>query len=355
MPISPDAAWSLAAPVADVYAEAEQLLLARIARSIGQGIDAPEWVEKKLLEVQLLQRAAARVLLAAVTRGEAAATAAVVAAWNRGDAQAVLDLARIVEPGLRRAATVQPSLNAIVRELVGSLQQAHQRTLRAVPDVYRDVIRRAAPQVLVGTQTRRQAAQRALDDLGRRGITGFTDRRGRQWQLDSYVEMATRAATGRAAVEGHSQRLQARGFNLVLVSDVIQECRLCRPVEQQILSLDGRGVHPEGPALMTLDQAREQGFQHPGCRHGLSIYLPGITERKTSGTADPQGDRDRQRLRALERNVRAAKRVEAVALDDEARAKARRDVRRWQAAIREHVATTSAKRVPARERIGVAH
>lgn len=637
MPISPEQAWNLAAPVADVYAEAERLLLARIASSIAQGIDAPEWVEKKLLETQLLQRAAARVLLAAATRGEVAATAAVVAAWNRGDAQAVLDLARITEPGLRRAATVQPSLNAIVRELVGSLQQAHQRTLRAVPDVYRDVVRRAAPQILVGTQTRRQAAQRALDDLGRRGITGFTDRRGRQWQLDSYVEMATRAATGRAAVDGHVTRLAARGFDLVYVSDAPQECHLClvpgtvvegpvptgrtrseyrgdvvsittaggknltgtpdhpvlveglgwtplervrpghkvvshdrekgypgvvpddvqvptliehageawlpvlatgptrrdldqdvayreirdprpdlyllaelhtslgKPLRDELLvstvgasssrlgggdrfpgligagysavglmggsgpgstlfgsgrqrtsgsgltgglaALFGGGLgspsgdavvtRPSGyprtpevvgnapaadavsgshllgalsgyvtldevvsvgvrqfaghvwdlstepawlvaggivthncrpwegkvlatsgpvvpPAVATLDAARAAGLLHPGCRHSTALYLPGISKLPTD-TADPQGDRDRQRLRALERNVRAAKRVEAVALDDEARAKARRDVRRWQAAIREHVATTSAKRVPARERIGVAH
>jgi hypothetical protein len=44
--------------------------------------------------------------------------------------------------------------------------------------------------------------------------------------------------------------------------------------------------------------------------------------------------------------------MEAAAMDDEARLKAMRRKRSYQAKIREHVSTTSAKRKPHRERLG---
>ena len=347
MPLSPDVAWDLAEPVVDVYAEAERRLLERIGRSLAAGLDAPGWAETKLLEVQLLQRHTAADLIASTVVAQAHGTVGVQKAWNRGVAAAERDVARTVLGGLRRASTLQPTLDRIMGELTSSLQAVTQRVLRAVPDVYRDVIRATAPQAIIGLQTRRQAAQAALNELADRGVTGFTDKAGRQWQLDSYVEMATRAATGRAAVDGHTDRLAARGFDLVHISDAPQECHLCRPWEGKVLTT---GPKVAAPAVATLDQARAAGLFHPGCRHSTGIYLPGITNLPTD-TADPQGDADRQRLRALERRVRAAKRREAVALDPAARTAARRQVRAGQAEIREHVATTSAKRQPHREQL----
>jgi hypothetical protein len=52
--------------------------------------------------------------------------------------------------------------------------------------------------------------------------------------------------------------------------------------------------------------------------------------------------------------VRAAKREQAAAMSDEERKDAGRTVRERQAKIREHVGSTSAKRMPERERITTA-
>jgi hypothetical protein len=68
--------------------------------------------------------------------------------------------------------------------------------------------------------------------------------------------------------------------------------------------------------------------------------------------ADPEGYEATTKLRYLERKVRESKRMEAAAMDDEARLKAMRRKRSYQARIREHVSTTSAKRQPHRERLG---
>ncbi|MCL7660111.1 phage minor capsid protein, partial [Klebsiella pneumoniae] len=74
---------------------------------------------------------------------------------------------------------------------------------RRVQDAYDQALVRAASTVLTGAGTRVDAARSALSFLADRGITGFTDRSGRRWDLASYGEMVTRTASGHAAIEGH--------------------------------------------------------------------------------------------------------------------------------------------------------
>lgn len=68
---------------------------------------------------------------------------------------------------------------------------------------------------------------------------------------------------------------------------------------------------------------------------------------------DPEGYGAEQKLRCLERQTRAAKRVESAAMDEPARKAAHAKVAACQAKIRQHVASTSATRQPWRESMGV--
>jgi len=86
--------------------------------------------------------------------------------------------------------------------------------------------------------------------------------------------------------------------------------------------------------------------------HRLVAYLPGAT--KVKATKSPDGYDAKQRQRAIERHVRAWKRREQLALTDEAAAKARRKVRAWQGALREHVDANDLKRLRHREQVGTA-
>jgi hypothetical protein len=359
MPVSPELATGLAAGVVQHYTEAERVLLERIAKALAKGIDGPMWAERKLLEVQLIQ-ARAKVLLTQLEKAAGQSVAeAILTAWNRGSAVAATDLAGVLERALAEVVDPLPGTRAVaqlVEETTSKVVGTHPRILRSTMDVYREVVAKASAQVLLGTLTRRQAAQAALDEFAKRGVTGFVDTRGRGWDMASYVEMAVRSSTAHAAVAAHVDRLQAYGMDLVIVSDAPQECPLCRPWEGQVLSLSGGtigtidgsgGVRVAG----TLPEATAAGLFHPGCRHSLGAYQPGIT-KPMHDTADPAGDAARQKLRYLERQVRSWKRAQAVALDPAAERKAGAQVRAYQAKIRELVATTSAKRIPAREQVG---
>ncbi len=351
MSLSPEYVANLAAHVVGLYQDAERVLLQRIARALAADMDAPDWAERKLLQVQLLQAQTEQQVAALSGRAAEEVAAAVLAAYNRGAAMAVQDLADLAAGVAPVPPAGLPAVEAMVTETVGGLRAADARILRTVDDVFREVVSATAPQVLLGTQTRREAAQAALDRFASRGVTGFRSADGRQWALESYVEMSMRASTMNAAVAGHTGRLVAAGQDLVVVSDAPQECKVCRPWEGKVLSLSGApradGVRVAG----TLDEARGAGLFHPGCRHSVSLYLHGVTKTPTR-TADPGGDAARRRLRYLERKTREWKRREAVALDDAAGRAARVKVRGYQAAIREHVGSTSAKRQPARERLG---
>ena len=362
MPVSPELASDLAAGVVGHYAEAERVLLSRIAKALAVGIDGPMWAERKLLEVQLLT-ARAKVLLTELERATSQSVAeAILVAWNRGSAVAATDLARVLETALSEVVDPLPGSRAVamlVQETTSKVVSTHPRILRATMDAYREVVAKASGQTLLGTLTRRQAAQSALDAFAKRGITGFIDSSGRGWTMESYAEMAVRTATAHAAVAAHVDRLQAFGQDLVIVSDAPQECDLCRFWEGKVLSLSGGtigtidgsgGVRVAG----TLPEATAAGLFHPGCRHSLGAYQPGVT-KPMHDTADPEGDAARQKLRYLERQVRSWKRTQTVAMDPAAERKAGAQVRAYQAKIRDHVASSSAKRQPQREGITRAH
>jgi hypothetical protein len=236
----------------------------------------------------------------------------------------------------------------LVAETMGYLVATGGRILRSTMDAYQSVIAETAAQVLTGTQTRRQAAQEALNRFAAKGITGFVDKSGRGWNLHSYTEMAMRTGTAKAAVKGHTDRLQEHGLDLMIISDAPRECPLCRPWEGRVVSISGASAD-----YPSMDMARNAGLFHANCRHSASLYLEGIT-RPYGVTADPAGYEAGQKQRYLERKVRENKRVKAAALDDAAAAKAQAKIRAYQAKLREHVAANELKRLPYREQVGKA-
>lgn len=399
MPVDRTIAHDLAEALADLYRDVELRMAAELASRLAAGIEAPDWAQRKLSAVGTLRRWMRQLLRRLDGRMADEVAQAVILAYIRGGSAALQELARLqsTHPEWLRLAELDnpaprfealiaaraagtaaqlaqvrsalPGAEALQRlmfSLVAKIRGAHTRILRWELDSYRTVVARASADVLLGTVTRRRAAQTAWEKLLGEGITGFTDKGGRNWELASYVEMAVRATTAQAAVEGHLDRLKAAGLDYVIVSNAPGECELCRPWEGKVLSRVGSGartiqmphrlrpgetvtVHIAG----SVAEAVLAGLMHPNCRHSFSIYIPGVTEAPTD-TEDPEGDKARQRLRYLERQVRHWKKRAAAAIDPAAAAPAKAKVKWYQEKIRDHVAVTGLIRQPARERIGVA-
>lgn len=96
------------------------------------------------------------------------------------------------------------------------------------------------------------------------GVTYFTDRAGRKWDLKRYIDMATTtvlASTNRQAFFAKSLEW---GNDLVKVIhlNLHPECPLCAPFNGKVLSISGKTK-----GFMTWEQAQACGLGHPNCDH----------------------------------------------------------------------------------------
>lgn len=342
--------------ISDIYGDATSQMIRLVASRLAKGLDVDDsWATRKLLELVDLRAQITEVIEQLDGKVATSVAELMDAVAAKGAKVAASELAVTGSP---LSATATGAVEALARETVDRLTGTHTQILRSTLDVYRTVVSEvSAPGVVTGTVTRRQAAQRAVDRWARQGVTGFVDRAGRNWEIESYAEMTTRTAGGRAMLEGSIDQYQAEGRNFVIVSDAPEECEQCRPFEGKGLSLTGEGVGSKVGGIRivaTMRDATSAGLFHQSCRHRVSPIVPGRTKPMTH-TADPEGDQQRQRQRALERRIRAAKRRAAATEqlgtpDDIAKAKAR--VRQTQADMREFIDQTGRKRLSAREQIG---
>lgn len=353
MALNEDTIAAIAKTARDLFDEAETEMLIVVARRLTRGVTQPGWAEAKLAEITLLRRQLARVVATLERRGETAAVEALTKAWSMGQAAAVADLRAVGNQAGVQVAVSRTRLALLIDETVTPIREAARAMLRVVEDVYRVTVAQAAGLVVAGVDTRVTATRRVVRELARNGLGGFVDVAGRRWHADSYAEMAIRSAANRSAALGRMEKLQAAGHDLVIVSDHAQECALCRPWEGKVLSISGRSDDPAARGVPSVDEAIAAGLFHPNCRHTLGIYIPGRTKVPTR-TADPEGDRLRQRQRALERQVRGWKRRRAVADatgDVEAAQRAAVKIRERQGVLREFVDSHGLKRRRDREQV----
>jgi Phage minor capsid protein 2 len=293
-----DRAETIGAAIGEAFASAELTIIATIART-------------------------ARVAAVAGTAGTGAQKVNRTAAAALGLAQA--QAAKAVED-----AGITP-----VPKPVTNLIEAAARTAYATArSVYTDAVKAALAADRGGlpystlSLSRVQAAQRVISNLAAKGITGFTDSAGRNWDVASYAEMATRTAVSSAYDDLLTGAIRRSGENLVLVGTHSSEgtCPKCLPYLGHLLSITGHV-----PGYTSLAQAKAAGFRHPSCRCTLSPEhdRADALEAAAAAKSPQQAAKDyaaSQQQRALERDVRAAARQAQAAFTPAQRTAARRDL-----------------------------
>lgn len=355
----------LVAQLVELFGSAERRLLAAVALQLRAGLDAGADSPARALRLGELNRDAQTIVTWLTQQYPDVVDTILETAAERG---ATAALAELPEAGGRVVEDLTsprnlPGLGAVVAltaDLSNTLSNVTERVLRYPRDVYQRAIAFAAPDVLLGFGTTRTAQQAAWGSLLRGGVTGFTDVRGRRWALSSYVEMATRSATRRAYDDSKVTTMQNHGINLVSVVVGAGSCKACADWVGKILRTDagpvGRIRVPnlagDGDVTVTvagtLDDAKRHGWRHPNCRCSTVAYLPGLSVITDVTHYDPDAEAARQKLRYLEREVRAAK-VEASADVGDGKTAANARVRALQAKIRDHIAETGLIRQRHRE------
>jgi hypothetical protein len=361
-----DHAADAGAAVAAIYEQAELVIIAAIAalaRKTAAGSMLPAVAVRHLQATvdQVLSAAAPRVrtvLDDAMQGASGAARAEVVPALPETayPAPAVPDLTPWTRPlavlldtaGDNATQSAKDALGAVtgaaqaVQEDTGTTAAATRLALPPPPrSPYQEAISRGfgkfggwPGQSL--SYRRIQAAQAVLDDLAEHGITGFTDKAGRRWDLASYVEMATRTAVSNAWDEMQAQAAIRSGLDLAETGTHSTEgsCKLCLPWLSRTISLTGATA-----GYPTLDEAKAAGWRHPQCRCFFLVIGSGMMADVTNPVDLDQAAavyKASQHQRLLERRVRAAGRRAQAAVTPQAKTRARRDLAAAQAASAAH-------------------
>lgn len=217
--------------------------------------------------------------------------------------QAYTDGSELVARDLRRA-TAGPvivpasftgvSTNAVAAledSILGRLRTARQIVGRTVDDAYAAAGRRATMRALLGASgSPRTARADLIRDLMRdrdvrrlladsRGLTGFVDRAGKRWALDTYAEMAVRTVTRQAVVEGQVARMASHGVSLARISTHASACSICQPWEGRLVSLDGSTTDFQGEAVAS---GVDLPPFHPNCKHTIQPVVESVEALRQS-------------------------------------------------------------------------
>ncbi|UFS59483.1 phage minor capsid protein [Subtercola endophyticus] len=362
---------SLAAQLAALYVLAEQQLLSgasSILRRTQATLDGQQAMVPKLR--RLARQVAARLAYQSNPLADRMITAAVTEGAN--DAEKSVERALggrggdRMPPGTGLALPDEPfdlsmphgerAAQAIRDDITSELEDVRFRITRLPDDIYKWIAPHGAiRQVLANDVTPAQAQAMAWRVFTSQGITGFTDRSGRDWALSSYVEMAVRTASTRAYNDSHLQRMHALNVDYFSVPDDGHPCPLCFPWQGKVLT-DGVVADPEMPVDGTIAEATAAGLFHPQCRHVLIPVFPGVTVLPEPREWTPElqaGYALTQRQRHLELQVRKAKRALEYAIDPDSQRKAQADVRLAQAKVREFVAANGLLRQSRREQLNM--
>lgn len=384
MAVSPKDNEELALAIREIYERAELEILIMIMERLRDGINAPMWQTQKLAQVEQLRRDIEKTLGSVNKEIPSLIQELLETAYLSGAESSVSDLKEAIDIILERGGDPANSeqlrlalfedgevpdnfnwakdvttstmigvnaeaITALAAATTQTIASTHLPIVRQSLDIYRSVITEVASDTLIGHRTRLEIAQQALNRFAGNGISGFTDKAGRNWNIASYTEMATRTTVGQAALQGHSDQMEHFGLDLVVISDHARECELCRPWEGKVFSLSGTSKK-----YPPLQKAIDGKLFHPQCSHRKKVYIENVTKIPKK-TKTPEQYEDQKRQREIERNIRKWKKRAAIAMDDAERKKANAKVRAWQEEMRNHLeANPDLPRKRNRERLNTA-
>lgn len=240
-------------------------------------------------------------------------------------AEPVPDLPAEIRPEPQFFGVDTTKVNKLIEDVTYLEKNAETAALRLTDDVYRQTVNRVQLAMGTGSMTLQQAIDIAVKDFLDQGINCIVYRDGRRVNIADYVRMALRTTATRAALQGKSAKYKALGYDTVQVSSYGMCSKTCEPwqgriyIEDTFSMWDGE-VREQGGILWgksnycgkwfpLLSSAIEKGLFHPNCRHSINLWRDGDPLPESVDNSDSERRyKLEQQQRALEREIRKAKR-----------------------------------------------
>lgn len=292
--------------------------------------------------------------LAADLHPRSTAQAVITIAALYGSQEADRDAGANPRVRIRVSAAVMREAGSFADELSESLAGMEPGIASWMPRAYR-----TASGILTTQEAAHDIAARYLA----RGIPGKRYADGRWMPIGSYAEMVARTTIHQASIVGHTLTQMEHGLNLSSIVTALDSCRSCASNRGKVWSVDGTpaGTYTYaavGGGTVTIEvagplAAASNGthFRGPNCRCQVVTVHPGLPV--TAGPEhSPTAEKERDRQRSLERDIRRWKARQAAALTDTDAAFAKRRVTESQKRMRAFLTETGRNRRGYREQLG---
>lgn len=251
-------------------------------------------------------------------------------------------------------------VNKLVEDMTTMEKQAETAALRMTDDVYRQTLNRVQLAMSTGSMTLNKAIDTAVEDFLNAGINCIEYKDGRRVNVADYVRMALRTTSTRAALQGKSEKYKALGYDTVAVSSYGMCSPTCLPYQGRVYINDAftswsgeTQVRADGLTygksnycgkwFPLLSSAIAGGLFHPNCRHSISLWRDGDPLPETLDNSETERRyKLEQQQRALEREIRKAKRKVEGFTDPENVAMAKAQLKEKQKQLREFIDKTNA-------------
>lgn len=388
---------NLAEPITKVYQDVTDQVLENIARhfNTGKGLATVDWQIKKLAELGQVRDETIRIIARGTGQNEEliriALQDAVAAALkdvepalraaakegllqDGGDLTVSASVQRIFDTYLAQAnestnlvntVMLESGMNAYRMVVSDTVMWEQRATTAAQTKAAQEILNSETGKVLTGVSSRQEALKRAITRMADNGLTGFVDRGGHNWTPEAYVNMDIRTTCGNVATQAVFARNEDYGNDLVWVPVKAGARPLCYPWQGKLISTndrtgtvkDVRGRDVEIIPLNRTSYGEPAGLWGINCGHTPpNPFIPSRSLIRGAQPSEKKNDKEyaeSQQQRAIERNIRYAKReaatLKAAGLDT---AEADAKVRRYQADMRAFISETGRTRRRDREQIG---
>ena len=324
-----------------VYIDLELLLMENMARHLRdweQTIDTDKWLMLKLAEIGQLNKENIRII-------------AEMSGIALEEAEKMLDelaeeTIKSIEPGFRKLVeqgyideTVDVSKSKNIKQVMKNLREQAKEAmnltnttmLHKAQEAFKLLAANTAEEamkimnsntaaVITGVESRQQALERTIVQFSKRGITGFVDKKGRNWTPEAYINMCMRTTAGQVADQVQAARCEDYGINLISIDAHAGARPKCAKDQGKIFDMNnGSGTTEDlnGRKIKyypwnSSSYGEPDGILGINCGHHRFPFIPGVNIQRYFPTDNLDANnklyKQTQVQRALERDIRKQKR-----------------------------------------------
>lgn len=324
-----------------VYIDLEARLMQNIARHLRdweQPIDTDRWLMQKLAEIGKLNKENIKTIAQMSGLSQTAAERmlndmAEEAIKNTDPGFQYLARQRLIDGivDAEKSKNIKRVMKKLQKQVKDSLNLTNTTMLHKAQEAFKNLVQNTAEEalkimnnntgaVITGAESRQQALRKTIRQFNDKGITGFVDKRGRNWTPEAYVNMAMRTTAGSVANEVQTARCEDMGVNLILIDSHSGARPKCAKDQGKIFSLDNTSGTTEdlnGRKIRyypwnSSSYGEPDGILGINCGHHKYPFIPRVNIQRYFPTEDMDANnrlyKQTQVQRALERDVRKQKR-----------------------------------------------